>query len=191
MIIAITSSIGCGKSSILNIVKSKGYQVYSLDEISHEQFDNKVINQKIKETLGIISNGIVTREEVGKIVFQDENKRKLLNEILHSYIIKKMEELIENGRKQNQTIFFEVPLLYEVGLDHYFDLVWFVYTSKEIQIKRLMNRNGYNLEEALARINSQIDIEEKKKIAMDKNHIIIDNNGTLENTLSQINHLLS
>lgn len=76
----------------------------------------------------------------------------------------------------------DIPLLYESGLSEQFDQVMVVYVPAEIQLKRLMERDGISEADALSRLNAQMDIEEKKRRA----DIVIDNSGTVEETKAQI-----
>ena len=81
----------------------------------------------------------------------------------------------------------DVPLLYEAGWNIMADEVWLVYVNKENQLARLMSRNGYSQQEALRRIQVQMPLEEKKKIAQ----VIIDNNGTSQELEVKVKELLN
>lgn len=190
MIIAITGSIACGKSIVIEYLKEKGYKVISLDEISHYFFNKKEVNDLIKDAFCIKIKSKVTRERIGKIVFNDSEKLTKLNKILHPLIINKMEEEIKLARANGESLFIEVPLLYEEGLENYFDNIILIYVSKSIQIERLMKRNGYTREEAIVRINSQMDINKKIEKARKLNNLLIDNNKDLVYTYKAIDKIL-
>ena len=190
MIVGITGSIACGKSIVLNYLKLKGYKVLSLDDICHDLLDEKSVNEEVKNALGIKHLGNVSRKEIGDIVFNDENKLKLLNDILHPLAIKKMELEIKIARAVKGHLFIEVPLLYETKMNKYFDKVWFIYANQETQIKRLMERNNMTLDEAMNRINKQISVDKKMQMAILYGDYVIDNSGDLVYTYNRIDSFL-
>lgn len=184
MILGVTGGIATGKSTILNILKKK-MDILNLDELSH-----KIINDSnvIKELVtnfgeGILENGVVNRKKLGKIVFEDKEKLKILNNIMHKRIISKMNEIIAKYRLNNKNLAVEVPLLFELGLESYFDKIILAYAPKELQIKRVMNRDNKSYKEAISVINSQMDIEEKRKRA----DIISDNTKSINDLERTIN----
>ncbi|HCW34562.1 MAG TPA: dephospho-CoA kinase, partial [Staphylococcus sp.] len=95
---------------------------------------------------------------------------------------KEKEEALSNGKN----VIMDIPLLFENKLQNTVDETWLVYTNQETQILRLKERNQLSDEEAEARIQSQIPIDEKKTLA----DCIIDNNGTLNDLRHNINDLL-
>ncbi len=190
MIVGITGSIACGKSIVLNYLKLKGYKVLSLDDICHDLLEEEKVNCKVKEALGIVSIGKASRKEIGDIVFNDENKLKLLDDILHPLAIKKMELEIKIARAVKGHLFIEVPLLYETKMNKYFDKVWFIYVNQETQIKRLMERNNMTLDEAMNRINKQISVDKKMQMAILYGDYVIDNSGDLVYTYNRIDSFL-
>ena len=103
------------------------------------------------------------RAKVGSIIFHDEEMRKTLNSIIHPAIREEMlrqrDELISYGEKN---IFMDIPLLFESKLEHFVEKIIVVYVNKEIQLQRLMERNGFTEDEANARIASQIPVKEKE-----------------------------
>ena len=190
MIVGITGSIACGKSIVLNYLKLKGYKVLSLDDICHDLLDEKSVNEEVKNALGIKHLGNASRKEIGDIVFNDENKLKLLDDILHPLAIKKMESEIKIARAVKGHLFIEVPLLYETKMNKYFDKVWFIYANQETQIKRLMERNNMTLDEAMNRINKQISVDKKMQMAILYGDYVIDNSGDLVYTYNRIDSFL-
>lgn len=190
MIVGITGSIACGKSIVLSYLKLKGYKVLSLDDICHDLLDEKSVNEEVKNALGIERVGNASRKEIGDIVFNDENKLKLLDNILHPLAIKKMELEIKIARAVKGHLFIEVPLLYETKMNKYFDKVWFIYANQETQIKRLMERNNMTLDEAMNRINKQISVDKKMQMAILYGDYVIDNSGDLVYTYNRIDSFL-
>lgn len=183
MKIAITGSISVGKSFVFNLIKEieKDYIFLDLDNLTHKIYEKEEIKIKLKEIFKT-SN----RKEISKIVFNDKEKMKKLNEIMHKKIILILKEYLEN----NNNIYVDIPLLYELNLEKLFDKVILVYVNKENQIKRLMKRDKISKIQAMMKINSQMDIEEKKK-----SRYIIDNNSnkekTIENTIKILKEIKS
>ena len=124
------------------------------------------------------------RAYIGSLVFQDKEKKAQLEGLLFPLIhdgiegeIRKIEE-----DKKNPVIFLDMPLLYEIKYNSYVDETWLVYVDPKTQLLRLMKRNGYSEEEALARIHAQLPIDEKRSLAQ----VVIDNNGSPEATRAQV-----
>ncbi|SIJ73059.1 dephospho-CoA kinase/protein folding accessory domain-containing protein [Mycobacteroides abscessus subsp. abscessus] len=113
------------------------------------------------------------RKYVGEIVFNHPEKRLELNDIVHPIVREIMEEEKQSYLNQGYDVIMDIPLLFENELQNTVDEVWLVYTSESIQIERLMERNQLSLEDAKARVYSQISIDKKSRMA---DHVI-DNLG--------------
>ncbi len=191
-VIGLTGGIGTGKSTVARLFKDKGIPVIDLDQLVRDlQKPGKDVYRQIVEVFGkeiLQKDGTLNRKELGRIVFKDSQKREKLNRIVHPAVLNKLRELIFRYQaSQEKFVVVEVPLLYELKLDNIFDSVILVYAPKDIQIKRIMERDNLTLEEAIDRINSQLSIEEKKKLA----DIIIDNSGSFENTKKQFDSIFN
>lgn len=180
-VIGITGSIATGKSSASNIIKSLGYEVIDADLIARDIVKDKNVILEIKKNFGenIYENNKLNRDELAKIIFNDKDKRKLLNEITHPKIYGTIKNKIE--KSDSEIIFLDIPLLIETmdNIDKYnlkLDEIWLVYLSFENQVKRLMKRDSISYKYAVDKISSQISAEDKKKYA----DIILDNSETLE-----------
>ena len=99
------------------------------------------------------------RQYVGELIFNYPEKRLELNEIVHPIVHEIMEQEKEAYLEQGYNVIMDIPLLYENELQDTVDEVWLVYTSESIQIERLMERNDLSLEDAKARVLSQISID--------------------------------
>ena len=191
MIIGLTGGIGTGKSTVSNIFRQKGIPVVDADIIAREVIDYPEVVNMIVENFGSeileeeteqekgqnkFKKKKISRNKLGQIVFKDEKKVGILNSIMHPLIIKVMKEQTEKLKKDNKIIVADVPLLFEIHLEKEFDITVLVYADKETQIKRIMKRDKRTLEQAEDIINSQMDIEEKKK----KSNYIIYNKGDFE-----------
>ena len=185
-IIGLTGSISTGKTQVSNYLRQRGENLIDADLIAREVVDLEPVKGKIKKVFGddIYKDDKLDREALGEIVFRDEDKRKVLNEIEHPEIYRIILEEIKNSAGR---VFVDIPLLFEAkhlnekyGLD--FDEVWLVYGSRETQIVRLMKRDKISRGYALEKINSQMSVEDKKVMA----DVIIDNSGSLEETFRQV-----
>lgn len=188
--VGLTGNIASGKSIVESYFEKKGISVINADDVTHELIDkDRNIQQRIKKLFEnediLDENGAISRAKIGKIVFSDQDKLEELENILHPAVIKKIEEFFDVKRSEDIVI-ASVPLLFEIDIQPMFDKTILVCADKKIRLQRLMNRNGYSLEHALERINSQISQEEKRNIA---DFIIENNNDILELEL-QINKII-
>lgn len=187
LVIGITGSIATGKSTVSKMIKELGFTVVDADVAARVVVEpGEEAYQKIVEHFGkeiLLANGEIDRKKLGDLVFQNEKKRLLLNSIVHPAVRKKMNEEKELAfRRGEKVVFLDIPLLYESNLTYMVDKVLVVYVDQPTQLERLMNRNHLTKEEALARITSQLSIEQKRERA----DAVIDNRGTIEQTKTQL-----
>jgi dephospho-CoA kinase len=173
--IALTGSISTGKSTAVNILKQTGFHVIDADSISHQILDEQ--HQNIAEMFGkvFVKEGSVDRKALGNIVFEDPEARRRLEALLHPLIYERIVEKATKMDKRAVPYIVDIPLFFEGGR-YAIENVIVVYATKEQQLNRLMEREGYSEEEALSRIDAQIDIEEKRQSAS----YVIDNSGNLK-----------
>ena len=189
MKIGITGSIACGKSTVSKYLILKGYNVYDADKISYDLTQKPNICYKlILEKVGsefpesiIDESGNINRKELGRVIFNNKDKKELLESIIHPYVIKEIESV------NDDVCFFEVPLLFEANLEYLFDKVVVVSTSKEKQIERLMKRNNISYEDCIIRINNQIDIKIKEEKA---DYVLYNNDDDIYKLYNQIDEFL-
>ena len=185
MVIGITGSIGTGKSTVSNIIKSHGYIVVDADQLSHD-----ALNKGTPTYDTIVSNfdcldeqKEINRKKLGEIVFNDEKKRKQLESIIHPYVLECIKETIN----EHDLIFLDVPLLFESHMDQLCDKVLLVSCEKSTQINRIISRDHCTKEEALKRINVQMPLSEKKL----KSNYIIENNDDLSSLEEKVERFLN
>lgn len=177
---AITGSIGTGKTTIANIFRERGYNVYDADKIVHELYEDKKILKEVEKIFpSAFCDGVMNKNKIADIIFNDNNKKKELEDLIHPLVRKKIEE-IDNA-------IIEVPLLFESKMEDIFDKTILVYCKKDEQIERLIKRNNISKDDAIKRINSQMDIEEKKKYA----DFVIINEGPNEVINKQVDDIIS
>lgn len=185
--IIITGSIATGKSTASNYLIDLGYTVIDTDLIARQVVEPDTIGlAKIKETFGetmVQSDGTLNRAALGEKIFNDEVAREQLNNITHPLIFQEAERQVNIAHEKGEEIvFIDIPLFYEVNPDLNYDEVWLVYIPQNIQLERLMARNTLTEEDAIARIKSQISIEEKRL----KADVVLDNSEERSNLYRQI-----
>lgn len=189
-VIGLTGGIATGKSTVSRILKDKGFCIVDADVASRKAVEKGSVGlQQVKEVFGedAIIDGEMNRQYVGSIVFKDLTMREKLNNIIHPIVRTIMDEEKEEALSHGKNVIMDIPLLFENKLQNTVDETWLVYTDQETQIQRLKERNQLSDEEAEARIQSQIPIDEKKSLA----DCIIDNNGSLEDLHQNIDDLLN
>lgn len=187
MIIGLTGGIATGKSKVAGFLMKQGLPVVDADKVAREVVEpgEKAYSQIIDHfgTEVLEKDGSINRKELGRIIFSNQEKRELLNQIVHPAVRQRMIEKKEILQKQgHHHIVFDIPLLVESKLQHMVDLVVLVYTDPASQIKRLMERDNQGAEDAESRIASQMPIDEKKQHADE----VIDNSGSEDETKEQI-----
>ena len=188
MIIGITGSIACGKSTISNYLKSKGYIVIDADKIGHEALDDDYVKEKLILAFGneILEDNKINRQKLGELVFGNSSNLNVLNSIIHPEIRKKILEKIDKNNDK-ELIFIDVALLFEDKFDDLVDKIIVVYVDKNTQLTRLMKRNSISKKEALSRIVSQMSPIEKAKLG----DYTVNNNLDVINTYEQVDKVLS
>ena len=188
MIIGITGSIACGKSTVSNYLKSKGYIVIDADKIGHEALDDDYVKEKLVLAFGneILEDNKISRQKLGELVFGNSSNLNVLNSIIHPEIRKKILEKIDKNNDK-ELIFIDVALLFEAKFDDLVDKIIVVYVDKNTQLTRLMKRNSISKKEALSRIVSQMSPIEKAKLG----DYTVNNNLDVINTYEQVDKVLS
>ncbi len=176
-VIGLTGGIASGKSTVSELLSVFGFKVVDADKAAREAVKkgSKGLAQ-VREVFGdeaIDENGEMNRRYMGDLVFNHPEKRLELNAIIHPIVRDIMEEEKQEYLKEGYNVIMDIPLLFENELENTVDEVWVVYTSESIQMDRLMQRNNLSLEDAKARVYSQISIDKKSRMA---DHVI-DNLG--------------
>lgn len=159
--IAITGSIGCGKTTISNFLKTIGYNVIDVDKISHDLLETDEIISKLRNIFGnfFIKDNKINRFKLGKYVFASKSRIKKLNNIMHPEIIKKLEIIMKES--QEKFVFVDIPLLFELSLENKFNKIICTKLSKKEQIKRIRKRNNLSYKNIRDIIRNQISLNYK------------------------------
>lgn len=182
-IIGITGGIATGKSTVSHYLLSLGYQVIDCDLLTRQAYVDCFEN--IREVFpDCIEDHQVNSQKLGQRVFQNNCAKLKLEKIIHPYCRKKMTEAIINHH--GGLLFLDIPLLFEAKMEDLCDEIWVVYVPESLQLKRLMDRNHYDIETAKSRITAQIPIEEKKKWA----DVVLNNEQSIDNLQKQVQQRL-
>ncbi len=197
MVIGLTGGIGTGKSTVSQILRNKGFSVIDLDVISHKVIEFPSVVEKIVKNFGkeVLENNndgnrTVSREKLGKIIFSDREKRVTLNSIMHPEILrimhKKILECESKNEKENKIIFVEIQLLFEVQWEKEFDYILLVAAKRDIQVRRVLERDKRSEKEAWDIINSQMSLDEKRG----KSDFVIENDGNIDDLNRKVDKFL-
>lgn len=184
-LIGLTGGIASGKTTAANLFKEKGIPVIDSDLIVKTLWQNDLdMVKEIEITFGypMTNEG---KKKLAQTIFQDDEKRKMLNRIIHPKVF----SIIEDEKKKmsdQEIIVIDMPLLIEVGYQREVDTVVLVYVDLKTQIDRLMNRDHLSEEDAYLRINSQMSLEEKKGYA----DLVLDNTKDIRHLSNEIHNFL-
>lgn len=187
LIVGLTGSIASGKSTVAGFLREFGAHVIDWDQVARDVVEPpRPAWQAIVETFGDqVLNPDLTldRAKLGKLVFNDAEKRKKLNRIVHPAIFDEDERLTAEvvARDPNAIVIKDAPLLIELGMQKRFEKIIVVFASEESQFKRLLGK-GLTPEDARSRIASQIPVSEKLQYA----DYVVENEGSLEDTRRQV-----
>lgn len=187
--IVITGCIGSGKSTVVSLLRMHGFSCICADTIAHQVLESK--KELIFSTFGKdleLPNGSVDRKKLGEIVFNDKNKKKHLESILHSNIREIILNQAAKLEKGNSFYFLDIPLFFEVGGKSAYPArqVLVIATSREIALNRITKRDSISLEQARLKLDSQLDIKTKCDLA----DVVIYNDGSLKELQENLDNYL-
>jgi len=187
LVIGLTGGIASGKSTVAKMFEQLNIPIIDADKIAREVvLPGEETYDKIVETFGddiLQEDGTLNRKKLGAIIFANDDKRQQLNALIHPAIRQRMLKKRDQYIAANERcIVLDIPLLFESNLTHFVEKVIVVYVDEATQLKRLINRDHLSETEAKQRMDAQLSLEEKAKQA----HVVIDNNGTIEQTKQQL-----
>lgn len=178
ILIGLTGGIASGKSTVSSMLAAKGLPIVDADKVARQVVEpgtkglRDIANQFGPQMID--QNGQLDRHHLAEVVFDDPAKRRVLNQILQPTIKDEIHRQVESYRSDGQRIIvLDIPLLFETGYAADCDRIVVVNVKEDVQLKRLMARNGYNQTEALERIRAQMPLKAKAARA----DVVIDNNG--------------
>ena len=190
-VLGLTGGIATGKSTAAAVFSRHQIPMIDGDIIAREVVQPQTpglaaIVQEFGEEI-LQEDGSLDRVALAKIIFDSTEQRQNLDRLLDPFIRQAITEQIKQQKANYPLVVVDIPLLFEGHYEQEMDAVAVVYLPEEIQLQRLMKRNQLTLDEAKKRIQSQMPIEEKKKLA----DIVFDNSGSKDELTCQIERWLS
>ncbi len=196
--IGLTGGIATGKTAISNyLADTYGFPILDADIYAREAVQpGSPILESIVERYGaliLLPDGNLNRPELGNIIFCNPAERQWLEQQIHPYVRRRLVEETQsciaalNMVSQNTlTVVLVVPLLFEAKMTDLCTEIWVVYCSPEVQLERLMQRDGLSYDRASARINAQMPLAQKCQQA----DVVLDNSSTLDSLFLHVDALL-
>jgi dephospho-CoA kinase len=175
--IAITGSMGSGKSVVCAMIRKAGWPLISADEIVADLYDfDTFVKTRLKDYYGeeVIEDHKINRKYLFSRMMENEKEKNRIEALIHPLVEKKMLEYF--AQQDSKLLFAEIPLLYERAWQDKFDQVWVVVADEDVRIDRLIGKRNVSKDQVLALLSHQMTQEKKMALA----DIVIDNNGSLE-----------
>jgi dephospho-CoA kinase len=184
--IGITGNIGSGKSTLCQMLMDKGYRVVFADQIAQEQLETPDSIKQITRRWGreVLRGGKPDRKKIASIVFNRKSELDFLNSVVHPKTLSELQNISESISERY--LFFEIPLLFEAGLQRCFDFIVLIKADRDKRLTRLLKSGKENPEQIQARMNTQISDSEKIPLC----DMVIANNGTLRTLEKQLENLI-
>lgn len=166
-IIAITGSIGCGKTFLANIIRSLGYVVYDADKWVKYLYYRPAFLNVIKQSFPKVfdNDGSFNKRKLRNLVFNNTNELKRLEKIVHPFLKQKLLNIIHKNAEKDCVLFFDAALLIEMKWNIYCQAVILADVDKNVQKQRVMARDNVSAEDFEKIVSVQMDNEQKKKFA--------------------------
>jgi len=187
-IIGLTGGIASGKSIVAEMLKEKGAYLVDADKLAREAVEpGRPAWQALVDWLGesiLLADQSIDRVKLAKLVFNDRQMLEKLNKIVHPWVGSRFMAVSEEiaGKDPKAVLVYDIPLLIEAAMQDAVNHVLLVYVPREIQIKRLQQRDNLTRNEAELRLKAQIPLEDK----IDYADTVIDNSGSLSETARQV-----
>ncbi len=188
LLVGLTGGIASGKSAVSRQLAELGCRLIDADVLAREVVaPGERAWRAIVEAFGsdvVGPDGQLDRKRLGALVFTDPARRKALEAITHPAIMARRQAILDAWAAEgfDGLVVLDIPLLIEVGAAAHVDRVVLVYAEPEVQLARLMGRDGFDRAEAERRVASQMPLAEKVRHA----HFVIDNSGEPEETAAQV-----
>src|SRR5215475_8244620 len=187
--IGLTGGIATGKSYVLSVLSELGCEVIDADTVAHRAIEQgrpayfDIIDHFGRGILN--EDGSINRAALGAVIFTNKNARERLNEIVHPRVYEAQAEWFEDVARRDPDAIADAALMIETGSYRHFDKIVVVHCDPELQLRRLIERNGFTREQAQARISAQAPSEEKLKYA----DYSIDTSNGFEDTRRKIERI--
>lgn len=190
--IGLTGGVGSGKSTVSSYMRELGIPIIDGDGLAREAVKpGSSAMEEIRRVFGdeiFLPDGNLDRQKMASIVFRDEDKRQVLNGIIHPYVWHRTsEELLRCQEEGQDVVVLDMPLLLEISWQLRVESVWIVEIPEEEQIRRVISRDGMTREQVMDRIGKQMPTASKLNYA----DVVIDNSRSVEYTRQQVREALS
>jgi dephospho-CoA kinase len=191
LLLGVTGGIASGKTTVARMLEELGAKLIDFDVLSRTVVEpEKPAWRDVTAYFGeqvLLRDKTLDRKKLGKIVFGDEAKRKILENFIHPRIYEEFHRLVReiSSSEPGTIIQGVVPLLFEANLQPLFHKILLVYIPRELQVERLMKRDGISRKMAYQILDAQLPIEDKRKQA----DYIVDNSGALSQTKRQVGEI--
>ncbi|KAJ2786569.1 Dephospho-CoA kinase [Coemansia interrupta] len=188
LIVGLTGGIATGKSTASRALQASGVPVIDADVVAHQvmqpgEASYKLVVKHFGTSILQSPNGPIDRAKLGAVIFNDSEKRELLNRCTHPFVRRRiLWQLFCTYARGHAVCVLDVPLLYEAGMHRLCGRVVVVGCAREVQVERLMERNGLGREEAVARVDAQMPVEQKAKRA----DAVVMNEGSVEDMQEEV-----
>ncbi len=182
---ALVGNIASGKTTVQSYLEEFGYAVLDTDLVCHELLENSVEIEEAFSAYDVFDNGKISRAKLGKLVFENEQLKKTLENLLYPDLIGEIKSFFEANKDKN-VVFVAAPQLFEAGMGDLFDKILFVYSDDDLRLERLIHRNNYTNSYARCRMAAQISQNEK----VEKSDYVIYNNSDLQTLKAEIKEFL-
>lgn len=185
--IGVTGGVGSGKSLVCQQLRKLGVPVQSADQLAKQAVEpgtrayDQIVQHFGRQVLA--SDGSIDRPKLRRIIIRDDNARKALESFVHPEVFEQMTSFIKQAGKQGAPMAaVEVPLLFETGMQSFFDYVVMVSSKRENRIQRIMERDSTARDEAEALMKTQMPESEKRRLA----DFVIENNGGTPDLIKEV-----
>ena len=190
-VIGLTGGVGSGKSLVAELLSGEyGAHLLIADDLGHvvmEPGTEGFADIVAKFGDGVVrEDGTLDRELLARKIFEDDQARRDLDEIIHPAVIRYIEEFIHSRREERGMIVLESAILFESGCDRFCDSIWYVHVSDRVREQRLAENRGYSLEKSQAIMKKQLSEQDFLR----KCDLVIENNGTVEELRETLRHMM-
>ncbi|MBP2622895.1 dephospho-CoA kinase [Streptococcus oricebi] len=190
-IIGLTGGIASGKSSVSQFLREEGYQVIDADQVVHDlQAPQGALYQVLLAEFGpeiLQEDGQLNRQKLGQMLFDNPDLMKKSSQLQNGIIREELARLRDRLKEKETLFFMDIPLLFELDYESWFDQIWLVDVEDKVQLERLKARDGLSDSQARQRLKAQLPLAQKRQRA----HVLLDNNGSLRACLNQVEGLLA
>jgi len=190
-VVAVTGGIGSGQSTVCEFLATQGCKVIDVDRKAKQIIDkDSALQQELRKSFGpdiFDEKGQLKRRLLASIVFEDSEKTRQLNRLVHPRLVAEIVEEMEEARFSHKypLVVVDAALIFELNMEKLFDAILVVNCALEKRIERVMNRDGQNRADIMARIKRQIPLEDKVRWATH----VLDNDGSPDDLKKQTLHI--